>query len=524
MSDDAELLRRYAETRSEPAFATLVERHLGLVYAAALRRLEGDTHRATEVAQTVFIALARQAPTLAHRPVLASWLHTATRHAALDLRRSEHRQRTRDHQFLVTGTVNAPAPSDAPADWEKLRPLLDAALDQLNESDRTLLLLRFFEQHAFTDIGAKLHLTEDAARMRTARALEKLRTHLSRHGITSTATALGTALTTQTLTAAPAGLATAITAGALAGTAALTALNLTVMTTTAKTLLTAAAVAILGLSAALFFQSRQAQETALTLAASQQTADTLRAENAALTARFATAKAITPPSAISPTTPAASVAPTPNTNAGYNYGFWAISGYGPAFVQQQLASLRIKYGKLYRELNLTPEEIAEFEKAQTEKFESDADLYSNAVTQGLNPGSPSVAKLALESSNTLQRTLAAALGDARYAQYQQYEKNGMARGYALAVASYTYDTPTPLAASQGAALEKFLTANIVSKSVLVQDGNKTSVSTQYETDWPAVFAQAQGVLSPVQLATLQQLAERDRTARQLQQIQFPVKK
>ena len=72
MSDDAELLRRYADTRSEPAFAALVERHLGLVYAAALRRLNGDTHRATDVAQTVFIALARHAADLALRPVLAS--------------------------------------------------------------------------------------------------------------------------------------------------------------------------------------------------------------------------------------------------------------------------------------------------------------------------------------------------------------------------------------------------------------------------------------------------------------------
>ena len=240
MSDDAELLRCYAETRAEPAFAALVERHLGLVYAAALRRLDGDPHRATEITQTVFITLARHAADLVPRPVLASWLHTATRHAVIDLLRAERRRQTREHHAHILATVNAPAPSSAPAEWDQLRPLLDAALDQLPEPDRTLLLLRFFEQHAFADIGAKLHLTEDAARMRTARALEKLRAHLARHGITSTATALGAALTAQPLTAAPAGLATTITAGALIGATGTTALitgNLFLMSTATKAIL-----------------------------------------------------------------------------------------------------------------------------------------------------------------------------------------------------------------------------------------------------------------------------------------------
>jgi RNA polymerase sigma factor (sigma-70 family) len=265
MSDDAELLRRYAATRSEPAFAALVARHVGLVYSAALRRLDGDPHRATEISQTVFIALARHAADLAQRPVLASWLHTATRHAVIDLLRAERRRHSREHHAHLLATVNSVAPSDPANDWDQLRPLLDAALDQLNETDRTLLLLRFFEQHPFAVIGTKLHLTEDAARMRTARALEKLRTHLARHGITSTATALGTALTTQTLTAAPAGLATIITTGALAGTAALTAFSLTIMTTTTKTLLAAAAVAVLALGTVVFYQTQQADAAQLAL-------------------------------------------------------------------------------------------------------------------------------------------------------------------------------------------------------------------------------------------------------------------
>jgi len=71
MASDAELLRRYAELKSEEAFAELVRRHLSLVYSAALRQVRGDSHLAQDVAQTVFRDLAVKAAALAERPLLA---------------------------------------------------------------------------------------------------------------------------------------------------------------------------------------------------------------------------------------------------------------------------------------------------------------------------------------------------------------------------------------------------------------------------------------------------------------------
>src|SRR5688572_30699093 len=98
MDDTATLLRRYAREKSEAAFAELVRRHVDLVYSAALRRTNGDAHRAADVAQQVFTRLARDAAKLTGHTVLAAWLYTTTRNAAVDLIRAEQRRRTHEQE------------------------------------------------------------------------------------------------------------------------------------------------------------------------------------------------------------------------------------------------------------------------------------------------------------------------------------------------------------------------------------------------------------------------------------------
>jgi RNA polymerase sigma factor (sigma-70 family) len=219
MNDDFVLLQRFAETRAEDAFAELVRRHLGFVYQASRRRLGGDAHRAEEAALAVFADLARKAPSLMGRPVvLAAWLHKAAMHATARILRAEQRRRRWETLFAST-PMDDDAQNDA-VDMARLRPVLDSALDELAERDRSAVLLRFFEQRAYAEIGERLALSEDAARRRVARALEKLRRGLARRGLASTASALGTALVAEAGVGAsamlPAGLAAKVGAGAVA--------------------------------------------------------------------------------------------------------------------------------------------------------------------------------------------------------------------------------------------------------------------------------------------------------------------
>jgi RNA polymerase sigma factor (sigma-70 family) len=218
MTDDAELLRCYAEERSEEAFAELVRRHLGLVYAVALRKVGGDAHLAQDVAQGVFTDLARKAAALSQRAVLTGWLFTSTHYAAAKAVRSAQRRRTHEQEAQLMRELTSD--STSAIDWERLRPVLDDLIDELDERDREAVLLRFFEGREFAQVGAKLNLSTDGARSRTERAVEKIRASLVRRGVTSTAAAVGFALANQVGASAPMGLAANVTSTALAGAAA----------------------------------------------------------------------------------------------------------------------------------------------------------------------------------------------------------------------------------------------------------------------------------------------------------------
>lgn len=213
MNPEADLLQRYAVQHDERAFRALVEKHLDLVYAAALRRTGGRAHLAEEVCQKVFTDLARKAASLHEHPALTAWLHRSTRYAAIDAIRAEARRQKLQETFAAM-PENEPD-SNETVEWEKLRPVLDEAMDQLKESDRSAMFLRYFEGLGFADVGQRLGLSENAARMRTERALDKLRLQLSKRGVTSTGAALGLMLASRASAAAPAGLAGNVTTLAL---------------------------------------------------------------------------------------------------------------------------------------------------------------------------------------------------------------------------------------------------------------------------------------------------------------------
>jgi RNA polymerase sigma factor (sigma-70 family) len=225
MNEDAILLRRYVDEGGEIAFTRLVHNHVDLVYSAALRRTGGNPHAAADVAQEVFTALAAQARKLMRHPALSAWLHATTRNIALNHMRSERRRKLRQNTAVVLETTQ---PTEAGPEWERLKPVLDAAIDALPERERAPIVLRLLEGRPFKEIGAALAISEDAARVRTDRAIDKLRAVLTERGIASTAAALSAAVSAHGTVVAPAGLASLLAGKSLAAATGSTGLLATV--------------------------------------------------------------------------------------------------------------------------------------------------------------------------------------------------------------------------------------------------------------------------------------------------------
>ncbi len=218
MDTDNQLLASYAHHHSEGAFREMVERHINLVHSAALRESRGNASLAEELTQAVFTELARRATELVRHPALAGWLYTCVRRMAANLRRAEDRRQRREQEALTMNELLGPDPTDQL--WHQVRPVLDDAMHELNESDRAAVVLRFFEGRSLKEVGLALGLTENAARMRVERSLEKLHGLLSRRGVTSTASTLAGVLAVGAAMTAPAALASTVATGALKTTAA----------------------------------------------------------------------------------------------------------------------------------------------------------------------------------------------------------------------------------------------------------------------------------------------------------------
>ena len=246
--NDSQLLRAYAEHRSESAFAELVRRHVDLVYSAA-RRMVCDAHLAEDVTQAVFVALAQNARPLTDRPVLSGWLHRTAQNIAAQTVRTEVRRHAREQEAAAMNELLSTAPD---ASWEHIAPHLDTALGELNEPDRDALLLRYFERKSAQEMAQILGISDVAAQKRVSRAVDRLREFFSKRGVAVGAGGIVLVITANAVQAAPAGLAATISAAALlaettlATTATATATKAIAMTTLQKTLITATIAAAVG--------------------------------------------------------------------------------------------------------------------------------------------------------------------------------------------------------------------------------------------------------------------------------------
>jgi RNA polymerase sigma factor (sigma-70 family) len=209
---DSALLREFLLERSEAAFRQLTARHIDLVFGTALRRAN-DRGAAEEIAQNVFLALAKKAPWLQSESTLAGWLHRTALLEAKQWWRSELRRRQREETAAKLETTMKSSDSFA----TDLAGELDDALLELREGERQAVLLRYFEWKNHREIGATLGIGEDAARKRVDKALDQIAAFFRKRGHAIGGGTAAAALLSGSVEAGPAWLVETVTRSVLAG-------------------------------------------------------------------------------------------------------------------------------------------------------------------------------------------------------------------------------------------------------------------------------------------------------------------
>jgi RNA polymerase sigma factor (sigma-70 family) len=175
---DRQLLRRFADTRDEDAFAVLVRRHGPLVLGVCRRALL-HVEDAEDVFQATFLILARKAGATRWHNSIASWLYTVASHLAKRTRQRRERRREQERQ---AGQM-ARTKSDSAEAWREIGSLLDEEMQRLPERYRQPLLLCYLEgltrDRAAQQLGWSLRTLE----RRLSQGRERLRQRLTRRGV-----------------------------------------------------------------------------------------------------------------------------------------------------------------------------------------------------------------------------------------------------------------------------------------------------------------------------------------------------
>jgi RNA polymerase sigma factor (sigma-70 family) len=203
---DTQLIEDYCQGDSV-ALATLIRRHIDLVYASALRRT-GDPGIADDITQAVFIILSKKVRSLRHRATIAGWLIVVTRHVTRAALRAKVRRQ--QHERAAAKGEVADMNFHAECEQAEVARVLDDALAGLSTSDRDAIVLRYLEASSFVDIGKSLGISEEAARKRVDRGLGRLRTVLSHHSVFLEAVALSEVVAKLATKPAPIGVTEAV--------------------------------------------------------------------------------------------------------------------------------------------------------------------------------------------------------------------------------------------------------------------------------------------------------------------------
>lgn len=172
-SREQELISR-AQDGDRAAFAALVREHSDMVYTLA-RRLVGDPHLASDVAQETLIRAWKALPKFRGDAKLSTWLHRITVNTAWTQknRAKRHSGTSLDELGELAAPLDANHPEVA-GEIAELRGRLRWALDKLSESQRQIVVMKDIYGWSHAEIAESSGITITAAKVRLHRARARL--------------------------------------------------------------------------------------------------------------------------------------------------------------------------------------------------------------------------------------------------------------------------------------------------------------------------------------------------------------
>jgi len=194
---EATLLGRFVSDRDETALAAIVARH-GPMVLGVCRRLLRDEHDVEDAFQATFLVLVRRAGAIRDGDRVGPWLYGVAHRVAVRARANTARRQV--HERTSEAVVReAPAPPPADAAQPELRTVLDDELARLPDWMRIPLVLCYLEGLTHEEAAQRLGWRIGTVRSRMARARDRLRRRLSRHGFPGDEATLTALLAPQTI-------------------------------------------------------------------------------------------------------------------------------------------------------------------------------------------------------------------------------------------------------------------------------------------------------------------------------------
>ncbi len=242
MDIDQSLLTRYHQQGDATAFQDLVLAHGGMVFATA-RRITQDAALAEEVAQEVFLTLARRGQDI--RGSVAAWLHQVAKQKACNVIRGETRRRRKEQ-----AAASSLHPAATEGTWEEIEPLVDEALAGLPEPVRGLLIEHYLERRTQAAVARSRGLSQSTISRQLESGLQLLRDSLRRKGVIC-GLGLGSQLLAGSASAMPSALSASLLKMGLSGigsrTAVLASAPVATTITALKLKVAAALLGVLGI-------------------------------------------------------------------------------------------------------------------------------------------------------------------------------------------------------------------------------------------------------------------------------------